>query len=1841
MLLAGCAGGNFGSLPPSAGANQVKLEGFVHGGQQPIVGSTVQLYAVGSTADQSAATPLIGSAPVTDASGAFSITGLYNCPSITTEVYLIAKGGNPGLAPLTNNQQAVLMAALGPCGNLTSSTHIIINEVTTIGSIYPILPFMAGYLNVGAAPANALTLASDFMQINQYIDTDGGQSPGPQLPGGFTAPVANLNTLANSMAACVNSPGGVAGDGSACGNFLLYAKPPAAPAPTNTADAIFDIANNPTQNVNNIFLLASASPAFQPVLSSAPADWTLKILPNLTLTTPSNLVGVGSPTTGTITLGQAAPAGGLTVNFVSSNIGAVSANTPVVIPAGATTGTFSYIGIAAGTATITASATGYYGSSVTLSSTSSLISLGTIPTVAPGQSVSLPLSLGTPAPAGGVTVNFTSASPSIATVTPSVFIPGGLQIPASNPQVTGVTVGVAAINATATGFAPGSRNASVSVTASFPATFAIPIGVVTNETLTISAPAPVGGITFALTVDNPSIFSVPSTVNVPAGSTTVNVPINGLTGGTTNVRANSTNIPEAVSAVTVNGNINLQTSALIAGKFLETNSYFYLPSIPPSPTTVTLTSSNPAVFTVSTGPTIAGTPVASIPAITGTGTQSFYVQGTGIGSATLTISAPGYNNASVAITVDPSGFAFQSSGFSTTTLSPDTSVYIQPYILNPATLALLAGGTVAPVSGVNVAVASGTPATGTILNSPAAFTGGVSSTPVNFHPLAPGTSALTITQPAGFSIPATGQSIVATVTAPPINLQTTALTTGLNLEINSYLYLSQTPVVPTNITLTSSNPAVAVASLSATTAGTATTTMTNVVNQGTQGFYIQGLSLGTATFTVSAPAFASTSFTVTVDPSGFTIATGNISTTTFSPTSSVYVQADILNPATFTVIGNGSINPQLGSASVPIASATTTVGTIASPVVITAGNANSFVTFQPVGAGTSIISITQPAGFSTPTPASSLQITATVTAPPINEQTSVLTTGVNLEVGTYVYLSQNPPTPVTITVVSSNPAVAVVSSSSTIAGAASTTFPNVVNGATQSYYVQGQSVGTSTITVTAPGYQSTTMTVTVDPSGFQIATGNISTTTFSPTSSVYVQPVILNPATLTVIGNASLNPGISTVNIPIASSAPQVGTITTPYSFTGGSSSAFTVFSPIAAGTTNLSISTPPGFSTPSPAATQQITATVTAPNINIQSSSVTTGVNLETGTYTYLSQNPPSPVTVTVTSGSPSIATVSSSATVAGGASIAFNNISNGATLSYYIQGHAVGTTSLTIAAAGFASNTVSVTVDPSGFIFASNNFNTTTFSSTTNVYVQPVFLSPGTLNVVGNASLAPGIGSVAVPIVSSNTSVGTVTTPITFNPGDSSDFASFQPINAGSSALTISTPAGFSTPSNAATQQITATVTAPPINVQTNSLATGLGLQVATYTYLSISPPAGVTVTLTSSNPGAVLLSKSLTAAGTGTITFNNITNGQTLSYFVQGTGLGSSTITISAPGYSSNTVAVAADPSSFIFASSSFSTTTFSPTTNVYAQPVILAPGVLTVIGTGYLAPGAPVTVPITSSIPGVGTVTTPITFNPGDSSDFAVFQPVGAGSTVLTISTPGGFTVPSQASTQIITATVTAPPINVQTTNLVTGNNLEVSTYTYLSVNPPAPVTVTVTSSNPAVATVSQSATTVGTTSIAFTGIANGATLSYFVQGQSVGTTTLTVSAPGYASTTINVSVDPSGFIIAAPGNFTTTTASTNTTITFQPAILSPGILTVIGTGSLNPGIGTVGLSVGSTSPQIGTLSPGTLNFTAGTASLTATFHPVAVGTTDIVIVSQPAGFTAPSQPITYNITATVN
>ena len=250
-------------------------QGTVSGGEQPVSGAAIQLFAVGTTGDGSPATALLKSPVTTDTAGTFTITGLYTCPSASTLVYLTATGGDPGSGH--SNPALALMSALGSCGSLNASSFLYVDERTTVSAVAALMPFMRAPDAVGSSGVDGSPFNGAFALANMLVDTSTGQVPGPMLPANSTVPVATVNSLANVLAACVNSAGGVAGDGSACGRLFASATPAGGVAPTNTVWALLNLMRDPAKDVGVVFGVTAAAAPFQPALSAAPADWSLSI----------------------------------------------------------------------------------------------------------------------------------------------------------------------------------------------------------------------------------------------------------------------------------------------------------------------------------------------------------------------------------------------------------------------------------------------------------------------------------------------------------------------------------------------------------------------------------------------------------------------------------------------------------------------------------------------------------------------------------------------------------------------------------------------------------------------------------------------------------------------------------------------------------------------------------------------------------------------------------------------------------------------------------------------------------------------------------------------------------------------------------------------------------------------------------------------------------------------------------------------------------------------------------------------------------------------------------------------------------------------------------------------------------------------------------------------------------------------------------------------------------------------------------------------------------------------------------------------------------------------------
>jgi streptogramin lyase len=238
----------------------------------------------------------------TDSNGNFSITGDYMCAA-GQQVYLYALGGNAGAGA---NAAAGLMAVLGDCpgGNFLAGTspipYVVVNEVSTVAAAYAIAGFATDALHVGSSgTALALTgIANAFANAGNLATLSTGVALATTPAGNGAVPQAEINTLANILAACVNSSGPV--NATPCLTLFTSALAGGTTGaqPGDTATAAIDIAHNPAANVAALYGLSTANPPFGAALKSQPNDFTIAL--NFTGGAMNSPAGLGVDSEGNV-----------------------------------------------------------------------------------------------------------------------------------------------------------------------------------------------------------------------------------------------------------------------------------------------------------------------------------------------------------------------------------------------------------------------------------------------------------------------------------------------------------------------------------------------------------------------------------------------------------------------------------------------------------------------------------------------------------------------------------------------------------------------------------------------------------------------------------------------------------------------------------------------------------------------------------------------------------------------------------------------------------------------------------------------------------------------------------------------------------------------------------------------------------------------------------------------------------------------------------------------------------------------------------------------------------------------------------------------------------------------------------------------------------------------------------------------------------------------------------------------------------------------------------------------------------------------------------------------------
>lgn len=289
LLATGCQMNRTAATNQESPATRQAIEGRAYGGEQPIVGATVQLYAAGTPVagggyGQGATALITGLLPTTDVNGYFTITGGYTAPSTASHFYIVASGGSSGNGNAVN-PNITLMSVIGGCTatvGLPSSLFVNVNEVTTIAAVMALQQFLAppadgnrSAPNIGAPSTAINSLQNAFEMATNLASITTGATVDPATD--YAASASNgstVNTLADILVHCVNSDPATTTN---CAALFADATPSgAAYTASDTAQAAWYIAQNPTNNTPALFGLVSASPPFVG-LSSAPSSYAVNV----------------------------------------------------------------------------------------------------------------------------------------------------------------------------------------------------------------------------------------------------------------------------------------------------------------------------------------------------------------------------------------------------------------------------------------------------------------------------------------------------------------------------------------------------------------------------------------------------------------------------------------------------------------------------------------------------------------------------------------------------------------------------------------------------------------------------------------------------------------------------------------------------------------------------------------------------------------------------------------------------------------------------------------------------------------------------------------------------------------------------------------------------------------------------------------------------------------------------------------------------------------------------------------------------------------------------------------------------------------------------------------------------------------------------------------------------------------------------------------------------------------------------------------------------------------------------------------------------------------------------
>ena len=246
------------AAPLALGATRASLDGTVTAAAKPR--GTARVTVLAGSPDGAT---VVGRT-TTDSAGHFTIA--YAKPAAGV-LYLEATPAGASRLRL----RAVVGIGSGGGVEAKALTAATVNELTSVATGYALAQFTGTDRISGPSPGLENAASTAFNLVDMSTGKPGGVVTNSDN-GKKNDTLPTLGTLANLVSLCApeRSP--------RCGRVLELATPPGDSAPRDTAQAMVDLARNPTLSPAKLYALARGASVYEPALQAPPTAWILVLL---------------------------------------------------------------------------------------------------------------------------------------------------------------------------------------------------------------------------------------------------------------------------------------------------------------------------------------------------------------------------------------------------------------------------------------------------------------------------------------------------------------------------------------------------------------------------------------------------------------------------------------------------------------------------------------------------------------------------------------------------------------------------------------------------------------------------------------------------------------------------------------------------------------------------------------------------------------------------------------------------------------------------------------------------------------------------------------------------------------------------------------------------------------------------------------------------------------------------------------------------------------------------------------------------------------------------------------------------------------------------------------------------------------------------------------------------------------------------------------------------------------------------------------------------------------------------------------------------------------------------